>query len=202
MLTQIFWYSRISTHILQFYYQCLVYKNRISLSLSLSLSTTYGPRDLSLWSFKKYRRKIQIQMNSVSHLIRKSQSLEMTHGNRLSPFMEFITLSIYRLSILLSPTKEGLKALWTWCFPRTSGAAPITLPPCQGPPEFITEDQITQPFHIFIMFLIVLPTHSLHIEMVTYCTSKPIIQRAELHISILPLKYATKRSLVRFPAIS
>ena len=53
-----------------------------------------------------------------------------------------------------------------------------------GPPEFITEDQSTELFHVF-MTLIVLPTPSLHIEMATYCT---IIERDKLHISILVLK--------------
>ena len=38
-------------------------------------------------------------------------------------------------------------------------------------PEFITEDQLTEPFDVFMTFLIVLPTPSLHIEKVTYCTA-------------------------------
>ena len=49
--------------------------------------TTCGPTDLSLWSFKKFIRKIKIQVNCVSHYIWNSQSLEMTHGNRLSLFL-------------------------------------------------------------------------------------------------------------------
>ena len=38
-------------------------------------------------------------------------------------------------------------------------------------PEFITKDESTEHFHIFLTVLIVLPTPSLHIEMITYCTS-------------------------------
>ena len=86
--------------------------------------------------------------------------------------MKFITLPIYRLATLLSTTKERFKALWTLCFspsfPCISGAAPA---PNQGAPEFITEDHNTEPSQVFMTFTIVLPTPSLHIEMVTYCTS-------------------------------
>ena len=31
-------------------------------------------------------------------------------------FIKFITLPIYRVPTLFSATKEGFKALWTWCF--------------------------------------------------------------------------------------
>ena len=68
-----------------------------------------------LWSsrstlviLKKYRRKIKIQMNFISHCSWKSQSLQMTHGNRLSlfvhywHFMKFVILPIYRHHALLS----------------------------------------------------------------------------------------------------
>ena len=47
-------------------------------------------------------------------------------------FMKIITLPICRLSTQFSATKEGFKALWTWCFlPSfrcTSSAAPVTHP--------------------------------------------------------------------------
>ena len=43
--------------------------------------------------------------------------------------------------------------------------------PSQGLHEFITEDQSNESFHVPMTFLIVLPTPSLHIEMVSYCTS-------------------------------
>ena len=60
-------------------------------------------------------------------------------------FIEFITLSIYRLPILLSATKEGFKALWTWCFlpyfTSTSIAASVTQ---AGPPEYIIEQRCPQ----------------------------------------------------------
>ena len=66
---------------------------------------------------------------------------------------------------------------------------PAHLSSRQGPPEFITEDKSTEPFHIFMTLLIVLPSPSLHIEMVTYLRRTPTIERAELHIlSILVLK--------------
>ena len=124
----------------------------------------------------------------------------MTHGNRLSLFsqywyfMKFITLPIYRLPTLLTATKEGFKALWTWCFSPSficpSGAAPVTQP---GTTQFLTEDQSTEPFHVclFIPFLIVLPTLSLHIKMVRTVRRIPVIERTKLHMSILVLKYAT-----------
>ena len=124
------------------------------------------------------RRKNKIQINCVSHYSWKSQSLEMTHANRLSlfsqywHFMKFITLLIYRPPPLLSATIAGFEALWTQCFspsfPCTCGAAPVTK---QGSPEFITEDQSTEPFHVFMTLLIVLPTPSLHTEIVVYFTS-------------------------------
>ena len=83
---------------------------------------------------KKFITKIQIQLNCVSHYRWKSQSLEMIHGNRLllfsqyRHFMKFITLPMYRFPTLLSATKEEFKALWTFCFPCISGAAPVTQP--------------------------------------------------------------------------
>ena len=95
---------------------------------------TCGPRGMPLWPLTKCRRKIKIQMNWLSHYSWKSQSLLMTHGFRLSffsqyrHFMKFITLPINRLPTLLSETKQGYKTLWTWCFPCTSGAAPVTQP--------------------------------------------------------------------------
>ena len=76
---------------------------------------TCGPRDLLLWSFKKYRRKTQIQMNCVSHYSWESQSLEMRHGNHLSIFLLVLTFyeiyyhTLNRFPILLSATKEGFK---------------------------------------------------------------------------------------------
>jgi hypothetical protein len=86
----------------------------------------------------KDRRKNKIQIKCVSHYSWKYQSLEITHGNRLSrflpvlTFLKFITLPAYRLPTLLSATKEGFKALSPWCFsqsfPCKSGAAGITHP--------------------------------------------------------------------------
>ena len=82
---------------------------------------------------KKYRRKIKIQMNCASHCSWKSQSFEMTHGNRLSRFLPVLTLYEIYYPIYLPTshstlrTKEGFKALWTWCFspsfPCKSGTA-------------------------------------------------------------------------------
>ena len=46
-------------------------------------------------------------------------------------------------------------------------------------------------FHVFMTFLLVLPTPRLKIEMVTYCTSCTNNKRAKLRVSILVLKYAT-----------
>ena len=129
---------------------------------------------------KKYRWKIKIQINCISHYRWKSQSLEIIHGNRISlslplywHFMKFITLPIYRLPTLLLATKEGFKALWTWCFspyfPCTSDAAPVTQP---GTTRFYNCVPNTEPFHVglFVKFLIVFPTPSLYSDMVTYCT--------------------------------
>ena len=52
--------------------------------------------------------------------------------------------------------------------------------------------QKSLPFHVFMIFLIVLPTPGLHIEMVAYYTSYPNNRCAKLHTSILVLKYATE----------
>ena len=67
-------------------------------------------------------------------------------------------------------------------FPCTSLAIPITH---QRPPEFITEDQSTEPFHVFMIFLIVFPTPCQQI-MTTYCTvyRTPVTECAKLHISV------------------
>ena len=84
-----------------------------------------------------------------------------------SHFMKFIILSP-----LLSATKEGFKALWTWCFspsfPCTSGAAPVTQP---GTTRYHNRGTKYQTSSCILTFSIVLRTPSQCIEMVTYCTS-------------------------------
>ena len=87
---------------------------------------------------KIYRRKNKIQKNYyVSHCSWKSQSLEMTHGNRFSLFLLVLTFYeiYYPIHLPISNStfsnKRGFKALWTWCFchfPCTSGAASVTQP--------------------------------------------------------------------------
>ena len=86
-------------------------------------------------------------------------------------FIKFISLPIYRLPTLLSATKEGFNTPWTWCFPCTSDAAPVTQPGTtrihnRGPKYYNN----TEPFHV-LTTLIVLSSPNLHIEMVTYCMS-------------------------------
>ena len=93
--------------------------------------TTCGPRGLPLWSFNKVKRNNNITINCTSHYSWKSQSLEMTHGNRLSLFVPVLTFyEIYyptHLPIAHSTfsNKQGFKALWTWCIPYTSGASSV-----------------------------------------------------------------------------
>ena len=69
-------------------------------------------------------------MNCVSQYNWKSQSLEMTHGNRLSLFLTFYEIYYPTRAPAFHATKEGFKALWKWCFspsfPWTSGAKPVT----------------------------------------------------------------------------
>ena len=136
--------------------------------------TTCGPRDLPFWSFKKYRRKIKIQMHCISHYGWKSQRLEMTHGNRLSPFsqywhfMKFITLHRYRLPTLLLEAKERFKALWTWCCPCTSGAAPVTQP---GTTRIHNSEPKYRTFSYIYDIVNSFADPNLHIEMITYCTA-------------------------------
>ena len=107
--------------------------------------------------------------------------------------MKFVTLPIYRLPTLLLATKEGFKSLRAWCFPCTSGAAPVIQP---GTHKFITEDQSTEPFDVFMTFLRVLQTPSLHIEMVMYRTSYTSNSTCQIAYkwaySLLVLKYAIK----------
>ena len=54
-----------------------------------------------LWSFKKDRRKNKIQMSCVLHYNWKSQSLEMTHGNRLSLYNGALQIIIQFVSTYL-----------------------------------------------------------------------------------------------------
>ena len=63
--------------------------------------TTCGPQGLSLWSFKKDRRKNKIQMNCVLHYSGNSQSLEMTHINRLSLNKGALQITIQFVSMYL-----------------------------------------------------------------------------------------------------
>ena len=102
----------------------------------------------------------QMQMICISDYNWNSQSLEMTHGNRFSLFSQywhvkkFITLLIYRLPPLLSATKDGFKALWTWCFspsfPCTSGDEPVTQP---GTTRIYNRGPKYRTFHIYNNFL-------------------------------------------------
>ena len=117
-------------------------------------------------------------MNCVLHYNWKSQSLEMTQGNRLSLFsqywhsMKFITLPIYRIPTLFSTTKVEFKTLWTWCFSPsflcTSGDAPVSQPGTtrihNRGPKYRTFSCIYDILNSFA------DTQSAH-WMVTYCTS-------------------------------
>ena len=126
----------------------------------------------SLWSALEVLKKIQ--MNWIAEI------LEFGNGTWQSPFNFSLCTDILwnllpylstHFPTLLSETKEGFKALWTWCFSSsflcTSVAAPITR---QGPPVFVIEDQSIEPLHVFKTVLIVLLTPSLHNEMIMYCT--------------------------------
>ena len=87
--------------------------------------------------------------------------------------MKFITLPIYRLPTLLSATKEGFKALpyeggVVTMFFLYIGTAPVTQP---GNARTHNRGPKYRTFSCIYDILIVLPTPSLHIEMVTYCTA-------------------------------
>ena len=92
------------------------YLNRLKQRLSnYGPRTTCGPRGMPFWSLKKDSRKNRIQMKSISLYSRKSHSLLMTHGNRLSLFLPYwhfkklITLLIYWLPTLLQQQKRDSK---------------------------------------------------------------------------------------------
>ena len=121
---------------------------------------------------KRKTEKKNSNSNCVPHYNWKSQSLEMTQGNYLSLFVSVLTFNeIYYPPTLLSVTKEWFKALWTWCFspsyPCTSGAASVTQ---SGTIWVHNTGPKYRNFYVIMTFLIVLPTPSLHIEMVTYCS--------------------------------
>ena len=61
-------------------------------------------------------------------------------------------------------------------------------------PKFVTGDQSTETFHVFMEFLIVLPTPSLHIEMFMHCMSYTNNRTCQIAytVSILVPKYAKK----------
>ena len=98
--------------------------------------TTCDPRYLPLWPFKNTEEKLKfrwIAYNTIGGNLRFWKWLMGITFDFFSQnwhFMKFITLPFYRLPTLLSATKEGFKALWTWCFspsfPCTFGAVPIT----------------------------------------------------------------------------
>ena len=126
----------------------MTHVNRLSLFLPVPTFTlyqrfsnygpriSYSPRDQPLWSLKNILQKEKWNFKWIA--IGENLSLEITHGNHLAlffqywHFMKFITLPIYQLPTLLSPTKEGFKPLLTCSFsqsfPSTSGATPVTQP--------------------------------------------------------------------------
>ena len=87
-------------------------------------------------------------------------------------FMKFIILIIYRLPTLLSETKGEFKTLWKWYFSSpftcTSGTVIVTQPDTTW---FHNRGPKYRTFHVFMTFLVVLSSPSLHIDMVMYCTS-------------------------------
>ena len=112
----------------------------------------------------------------------------MTHGNCLSLFLPVLSFyEIYYPINQLTPhstlrNKRDLKHYERGVSRHLFSAHLVPrLTPRQRLSEFITEDQRTGTFHVFMTFLIVLPTPSLAIEVVKYCTT----ERAKLYISIL-----------------
>ena len=77
-------------------------------------------------------------------------------------FIKFITLPIYRFPTLLSATKEAFKALWTWYFPCTSGAAPVTQ---SGTTRIHNREPKYRTFHVFITYLILF----YYYKIIRYC---------------------------------
>ena len=67
--------------------------------------STSDPRGLSLWFFKKDRRKNILQF-TISHYWRKSQSLEITYGNGLSLLPPVPTDILWNLFTCLPTTNS------------------------------------------------------------------------------------------------
>ena len=129
---------------------------------------------------KKCRRKNENLVNCVSRYSWKSefgnntwQSLfTFSPSTDVSWNLPYYSTHLPTFYSALS-IKQRFKELWTWCFspsfPLKSGTTPVTQPGTirihNRGPKYRTCSCI------YATFLIVLPTLSLHIEMVTYCTS-------------------------------
>ena len=129
-----------------------------------------------LWSFKKNKRKNKI--DCISHYSWKSQfgndtwQSSFTFPPSTDILWNLLPYPSTDFPLYSQQKKRNLKhyerGVSHHLFPTYLDAVPVTQP---GPPKFITEDQNTKLSHVFMTFLIVLTTSSLHIEMVIYCTS-------------------------------
>ena len=178
----------------------------ITLSFRAALIKLWSPHQLwtsrsALVVLKKHKVKLKwIAYCTIAENLRVwrwHMAIAFYFFSQYSHLWNLLPLPIYRFPTLLSATKEGFKH-----YERERGVsrhlfsdhlAP-RLSPSQGLPEFKTDDQNTGPFHVSMTSLIVLPTSSLHIEMLMYCTSYTNNRTRQIAytVSILVLKYAIK----------
>ena len=123
---------------------------------------------------QKYRKKYsnQLQYHSIIENLRVwkwHMAIAYDFFFQYWHFIKFINLSIYEL-----PTQQQKQDLKHYEHDVSCHLFPAHLAPSQGPSKFKTEDQNTEPFHVFMTFLITLSTPSMHIEMVTYCVLRRV----------------------------
>ena len=153
------------------------FQSSFKLYSSVSQTKIRGPPvvlEIWPWAPSKSTEKIKIQVTIVENLrVWKWHMVIAFHFiSQYWHFMKLITLSIYRLQNCISEQKKrdlkhynGNGQLMTngnhfhffsqyWHFMKFM-TLPIYRLPSQGSPEFITEDQRTELFYIFMTFLIV-----------------------------------------------
>ena len=148
--------------------------------------TTCEPRDLPLWSFKKFIRKLNLKWIAY-HTIAKN--LRVLNGTWQLPFNFLPVLTLYEIcpstDVRICSLKQNRnsKQFWTWCFSPSfsyaSGASPVTHPGItwieNRGPKCRTCSYILNSFC----------APSLHTEMVRYCTSYTSNRTRKIAYSLL-----------------
>ena len=149
--------------------------------------TSCGPRDLPLWSFKKYTRKIQIQINCLSHyswncrVWKRHMTIAFHSPPNTSILWNLLPYPSTDFPLYSQQQKRDSKhyeLVFLAIFPCTSGITPVAQLVAtriqNGEPKYWTFSCT-----VFMTFLIVLPTQACTLKWSCTVRRTSIIGRAK-----------------------